>query len=367
MYEKNKVCAKISISNIKHNYNLAKKVANGKSVIAVVKANAYGHGAIEVARALYEDCGCRWFAVANLDEAVSLRKSGIGGMILVLAYTNPQSFDYLLEYDISQAISSIEYLKEICSFADNKKEIKLHIKIETGMNRTGFCFENALLLKEAADILKNNKNLVCEGIFTHFAESEIEDTSFTKLQYQRFCSAKNVFTQNGLSFEHTHTCNTAGIFNHSYAHFDTVRFGIGLYGFGVGNGLLPAMEFSASITALHKVKEGDSISYNRTFFAKNDMLIATICAGYADGLRRALSGKANVLINGKLCPIVGRVCMDMTMVDVSSLEGNVKIGDRAEIFGNNISCEDVARICDTISYELLCSVSPRVPRIYSDF
>lgn len=367
MFEQNTACVKINLNNIKHNYMVAKNCCVNSHVLAVVKANAYGHGANDVALALQNQCDCRHFAVARLDEAIALRKGGIDGMILVLSYTNPEQFKYLIEYNISQTVLNLQYLKELAQFAQQNGKINIHLKIDSGMNRIGFYWQNADELAVASKILCEAPNLLRQGIFTHFAQSEDTNCPFTKAQIENFLYAKKLLKNNGTDFEITHSCNSAAIFNFSEAHFDMVRFGIGLYGYGTGNNLLPAMEFSAPVISLHPVKKGMSISYNQTFVAQNDMLVATICAGYADGVTRLLSNNGNVYINSCICPIVGRVCMDMTMVDVTELCNNIRVGDRAEFFGNHISCQSVANRCNTIPYEIMCNIGNRVPRVYTDF
>lgn len=359
-----KTWASIDLDAIAHNYNYTKARTDSR-VICVIKANAYGHGAVPVAQRLEKE-GCDFFAVSSLEEALELRVGGINSGILVLGYILPCRIREAVENDISFACASLEFTKELCNI-DFDGKAKIHIKLNTGMNRTGFCICHSSgygELEEALKILKESKNIEIEGVFSHFAKAE-SDRAFTEKQYGYFKNAVDFINSKGITPKMLHLCNSAGTYNYPSMHFDAVRLGINLYGCDSDDeNFKPCMEFCTRIVDVHNIKVGDGVSYGLDFIADRNMKIAVIGAGYADGLFRCLShGKGHVLVGGVKCPIIGRICMDMAMIDISGVS-DAKVGDKVTIWGKGLSCDEQAKNANTISYELLCAVAPRVHRIY---
>lgn len=363
----------INLDNLITNYKIAQEKAKGSDVLAVVKADAYNHGAVVVAKKL-SSVGARHFAVANIDEACELRQAGLEGMILVLAPVIPERYKEAAENDISVAVCSYE---DLC-FADkftkeNNSELKIHIALNTGMNRIGFCTVDndiATVVQKASKIISDNKNIVPEGIFSHFCDIENEDISFSEKQYGLFDKTVKLFEQNGISFKIRHISNSVGTIRYPAFHADLVRFGIGLYGCEFeSDGVLPVMSFKTHIAQIFDIKKGDTVGYSRTYTAEKDMKIATITAGYADGVNRLLSNKGEVLVRGKRASVVGRVCMDMTMIDITDIP-EALLFDEVIILGSDgkeqITAQDHANICGTISYEILCGIGKRVKRVYKE-
>lgn len=364
--------AEIDIDALVHNFDIIKKEAAGAKLMAVVKADAYGHSARIVAPIL-EQYGADAFAVSNIEEAITLRGCGITRPILILGYTPVSMAAQLYLNDISQCVYSPEYAaalsKRAC--ADSVK-VKVHIKLDTGMSRLGFdCRDEKLSGIKDAVTAARLKGFVFEGIFTHFAVSDRTETTedgFTDKQYSRFCAAAERFEKAGLRPKYRHCCNSAAFCLDSDKHFDMCRPGIILYGLTPSSDLklkeafIPVMTVKSVVSMVKTIKGGDTVSYGRTFTAENEMKIATVTAGYADGYPRLLSNKGYVLINGKRANIIGRVCMDQMSVDVSDID-NVKQGDEVILFGKTLPVEELADMCGTINYEIICGISPRVPRI----
>ena len=360
----------VDTEQIVKNYNVYKSALPGKAqIIAVVKANAYGHGDVEIARSL-EAGGADFFAVSNINEAVKLREGGINGEILVLGYTPPSHLFALADYDIIQTAVSKEHIEELKKYAPSGA--KVHIAIDTGMKRIGLDSEDCegcvKIIKSATSALK------ITGIFTHLpvADSTCEaDRRFTKQSLDKF--RRIVTDVMPLGIELIHCLNSAGGIEYFGAPFNTVRLGISLYGYSpspqikLPQGIKPAMSWKTLVSAIIKVSKGESVGYGRSFVASQDMRIATLTTGYADGYPRAASNKGCVLIKGKRARIVGKVCMDMMMVDVTDIP-EVKAGDLAVLIGNSgaevLSADDIAKWSDTISYEILTGISARALRIY---
>ncbi len=373
---KKHVWAEIDLDAIKHNISAFKGMTKDSRIIAVIKADAYGHGAVETAKLLLE-CGVDNFAVASLREAIELRKSGIEGSVLILGYTSPESAEALLDFDISQAVFSKEYAETLAKrLSSSNRKLNIHIKLNTGMNRLGFdCKDTPKAIAEITEILDNN----CfnfEGLFTHFASADRggdSDLKFTKLQADKFTAVCDKLIGMGYTPKIRHCCNSAGVFTMPQMHLDTVRLGICLYGLTPDTGLdlpinlHPAMSFKSTVTMVHSVDSGDTVSYGRTFKAEKETKLATVCVGYADGYPRLLSGKGEVLIHGNRCKIVGRVCMDQLVVDVSHIPEPSE-GDEVVLFGRQgdefIPVEEIAQLSHTINYEIVCGISRRVPRYY---
>ncbi len=364
--------AEVSLGAIEHNYRAMRaKLAPGARYMGIVKANAYGHGAIEVSR-LLEQVGCDYLAVACLDEALQLRQAGISLPILILGYTLPAYAPVLAENRITQAVGSLDMARALSeALAGTGRTLKVHLKLETGMGRTGFRVYGDGDLTAPAQAMAL-PGLVPEGVFTHFCVSDGEpgERDFTWEQLERFKAGfEAAEAQSGRRFEIHHCTNSGAMIAFPQTYMDMVRPGVALYGMypGPEKGdlqLVPAMELKSRVACVEQHQPGDTISYGRTFTVRRPSRIAVLPIGYADGLHRTLSNKLTLDFDGKPARQVGRICMDMCMADVTDLD--VKPGDVAEIFGRRINCGDVAALCGTIHYELLCAVSPRVPRIYVD-
>ena len=371
----NRTWAEIDLSNIAYNYKAQTLMYEGKAkVCCVVKANAYGHGAVKVSNML-EKMGADFFAVANIDEAVQLRDSGIVSPILILGYTPPEKATTLAEKNISQCVLSYEYAKALASVATREGvRIRAHFKIDTGMGRLGFVFRHASdeSLAELLEICSFDC-FIHEGIFTHFPVSDHSGNGveFTKQQYDRFCEVIKLLEQKGYTFDIKHCSNSAAaLYDPQYA-LDMVRVGLLFFG------ALPSSERESEfipkqtltlktvIANVKTVRAGDSVGYGREYIAKKDMKIATVPIGYADGfLRTSYPNGIKLTVGGKACAVVGRVCMDQSMIDVTDLD-NVEIGDEVIIFGKGgTSLFDFAVKNGTIPNEILCLVGARVPRVY---
>lgn len=372
-YKLNRAWAEINLDNIAHNVREIKNLINKKTeIMAAVKADAYGHGVFEVVRELLENEVSR-LAVSMLDEAIQLRLRGIKVPILILSYTDPARAEEILEYDVTQTVFSFD-LAEALSRAAVKmgKEVKIHIKVDTGMTRVGFmpgysAVENIIAISRLPGI-------IIEGLFTHFASADEEDDIYTKMQFEKFMSIINELSRVGVHIPVKHVANSAATIRFPFMHLDMVRPGIILYGLYPSPkeqnklDLKPAMTFKANIILVKDVEKETSISYGRIFKTRQKSRIATIPVGYADGFARVLSNRAKVLVNGEFAPVVGRICMDQCMIDVSGLNSQVKVGDEVVIFGkqgdNEITIEDVASLMETINYEVICIIGKRIPRVY---
>lgn len=363
--------AEIDKDALIHNFDIIKSTAS-VPVMAVVKADAYGHGA-EIVAPILQQNGADSFAVSNIEEAAELREYGITKPILILGYTPCDMAKELINYDISQCVYSLEYAKGLSEEALKfGKKIKTHIKLDTGMARLGFdCRTDSLNGIGDAVTAAKLDGLDFKGIFTHFAESDRnadEEDGFTDKQYNRFCKAAEYFESHGLSPEFKHCCNSAAICQDAEKHQNLCRAGIILYGLTPSVNLklpqnfVPVMDMKSVVSFVKHINTGDTVSYGRTFKADHPMKIATVAAGYADGYPRLLSNKGCVIINEKRVPIIGRICMDQFCVDVSELP-DVKIGDEVLLFGKDLPVEELAEICQTINYEIICGVSSRVRRI----
>ncbi len=361
--------AEIDTKALAHNYELIKQKAN-TPIIAVVKANAYGHSTNIVIPVL-EKCGASMYAVSNIEEALELRDLGVKKEILILGYTPENLAGLLIENGISQCIYSLESAEMFSKFAAlHGGKIKAHLKLDTGMGRIGFdCRDEELSGVEDAIKAAKLNGLGVEGIFTHFAVSdrtgETED-GFTDEQFTRFSNAVSEIKAAGINPKYVHASNSAAIINDPDKHINCCRAGIILYGADPApsvtiEGLTPAMTLKSVVSFVKTVKAGQTISYGRTYKTETDTKIATVTIGYADGYLRALSNKAEVIIGGKRAKIVGRVCMDQLCVDVTGID--VKEGDEVILFGKELTASELAEIADTINYEIFCGLSKRVPKI----
>lgn len=363
--------AQIDINALKNNYENICRICKC-IVIPVVKADAYGHGAVEVSKALKE-CGAKMFAVSNVSEAIVLRSCGISDDILVLGYTPEESVSKLIDNNITQCIYSYKYALMMSEKAiELNGKIKSHLKLDTGMGRIGFSCRNGKGdLEEIKETLKLG-GLDFTGVFTHFASadgSEVSDMEFTKEQYKNFTQTIDLLEKSGYSFKMKHCCNSAGILEYNDMYLDAVRAGIILYGLApsddvkLSDEFKPVMSFYSVVSMVKTVETDDTVSYGRTYTADKKRKIATVSAGYADGVPRLLSNKGFVFLNGKKVPIVGRVCMDQFCIDITDIE-DVSIGDTVEIFGDNISVDEVADYAETINYEIVCGIGARVPKVF---
>ncbi|MDD4124567.1 MAG: alanine racemase [Eubacteriales bacterium] len=360
-----RVEAVIDTENIRKNYRYAKNLVGGTEIISVVKADAYGHGAVRVCRAL-ENEGCRIFAVAAAEEGELLRKAGIESDILIMGITPVSRAAELSEYGFIQAVNCAEYATALSAGSGT---VRVHIKVDTGMSRLGlYCHGDNDITEAAGSIAYINslKGLKCEGIFTHFACSDNALSEMTKTQYRVFNALCDECESRGIDLGLKHCGNSGAIINFPGIKLDAVRAGIILYGYmpdgSMNPALYPAMRLTSTVSQTGRLKCGDTVSYGALYNANCDIDIAVISIGYADGFSRLLSGKANVLINGKKAGIIGRICMDMCMADITGIP--CAPGDEVEIFGGGISVDELALKMGTINYELLCAVSGRVPRRY---
>lgn len=366
--------AEIDLSAIRYNLRQIKKLTSkpqglSPKIMAVVKANAYGHGLIEVARTL-EKTDIHYLGVATLDEAVLLRKQGIKLPILVLGLVLKEELDYALDYDVALTICSADLVRSLNNKAKARnRSVPVHIKIDTGMGRIGLWHEEAFdVLKKIAQM----KHIKMEGIYTHFADAS-RDNAFTEYQLKSFENLLEELAASGICFDYRHAANSIALVDLRRSHFNLVRPGIIVYGmypkrsFSRKLKLKAALSLKTRIVYLKDVPAGRSLSYGRTFVTKKATRIATLPIGYADGYGRILSNRAFVLVRGQRAPVVGRVTMDQIMVDVGHIK-DVKIGDEVVLIGckgnTHMRAEEIARVSRTIPYEIVCSITNRVPRVY---
>jgi len=354
-------------------YNVAElrsRFPSGCELMAVVKADAYGHGAERVVTRLWHE-GVRTFAVATVGEGVSLRESGLDGNILVLGYTHPNDAGLLADYNLSQLVVDGAYSKEL---NNTGHKINVHIAIDTGMHRLGIQFSDFDIIES----VYAQKNLTVEGVATHFASSDSldgSDVKFTEMQMGRFLTVVDRLKAKGYNTGKIHTQASYGIYNYPDMQCDYARAGIAMYGVMSHDDetklipeLHPVMSIKALIAQVRWISAGESVSYGRSFTANKPIKLATVCIGYADGIPRQMSGNGGVcIVHGCKAPIVGRICMDMLMVDVTEIE-NVAAGDVVTVIGKDggeeIRCEEVAAASGTITNDILCRMGGRLPRVY---
>lgn len=371
--------AEISLNAIEHNYNVIRnKVADDTKVCCVIKADGYGHGAVELSQ-VYEKLGADFFAVSNIDEGIEIRKSGSKLPIVILGYTPVSEAENLAEYNISQAVFSLEYAKELSEKCVEEDCIcKMHIKVDSGMSRIGFmCQEfprDEYSIEEICEACCL-PNLEVEGLFTHFcvSDEDAEGREFTNKQYENFIHVRDSLKKRGVDISVVHCSNSGAIEDYPETCCDMVRAGIILYGLAPSSkladrlDLVPAMTLKTVVAFVKEVQKGATISYGRTFTADRKMKIATVPIGYADGFIRQNAKDGYMMVNGKKAKIVGRICMDQTMLDVTDIE-DVKTGDEVVVFGTGENGEptadSLAENTGTINYETVCLVGKRVPRIY---
>ena len=374
--------ATIDLSKIESNYRLIREhyIGNDKKtmICAVVKANAYGHGDKVVAK-LLDQCGADWFGVSNIEEGLALREAGIEKPILIFGHTPCELAPILSEKKITQTCLSLEYAKELSKIASQHGvSVDIHIKVDTGMSRIGFVCSHDTMVSSCCDQIMQVyplPSLHITGIFTHFACSDeyAEDSvAFTKGQFSRFTQVCDSLQKLGYDLGIRHCCNSAAVMNYPEMHLDMVRPGIILYGCPPSSDMeqnfsfQPAMELKTTVSEVKEIPAGTSISYGRIYTSSRPTRVASLTIGYADSFPRT-GQAAHVLLHGKQVPVIGRVCMDQMMVDISEID-DVKMGDTVTIFGKDgeeeISAGDFASLRGSVNYEALCAVGIRVPRVY---
>ncbi len=368
---KERVCAYINLNNLRHNIEEIHRCNPNADIMCVIKADAYGHGSIEFAKILEEYDYVYGFAVATSDEGIELRINGISKPILVLGYTFKSSYHSMITYSIMPTIISYDMAKD---FDDECKKmgcsINVHIKIDTGMGRIGFR-DNEDDLNEISRI-NELSNIKLQGIFTHFAKADEKDLSYARKQLDTFHDVINKLSDKGICFDIIHAANSASIIQFKEASFDMVRAGIILYGLWPSDevshlvDIRPIMSIKSHVVYVKEIEKGDSISYGGTFIAPERMKVATIPVGYGDGYSRGLSNKGYVLINGHKADIIGRVCMDQFMVDVTGIDVNVL--DEVTLLGTEgdytITMEELGDMSGRFNYEFACDIGKRIPRVY---
>lgn len=367
-----RVRADVDLDAIHHNLSLAKSVINKDTqLMAVIKADGYGHGANQIAK--YCDDVIDRYAVAIPEEGIDLRKAGFTKPINLLGYTHPTQYEDVINYDLIPAIFTLDMAKTLSQKAlSMNKTVKIHIKLDTGMSRIGFA-DN----EKSVDVIKEISllpNLEVDGIFSHFARADEKDKSVARSQFERFTNFVNKLKSKGLEIPNCHISNSAAIMELSDMNLQIVRSGIITYGLYPSEEMdkenfkiIPAMELKSQVSFVKTLKAGTPVGYGGTYVTDKETVIATIPVGYADGYPRSLSNKGRVIIKGQSAPIVGRVCMDQFMVDVTCIEG-VKQGDEVTLMGKEgeefISCEELSGLAGSFNYEFVCDISKRVPRVY---
>jgi len=373
-------CAQIDLDAIAHNLKELRRVAKPSArLMAVIKANAYGHGSLEIAR-LAADMKVDWLGVANIHEGMVLRKAGIRLPVLIFGYTPSHMVQALQSFDLTPSVYSRGMAKALSeSLSSLKNPLNIHLKMDTGMGRLGIVVPDDLRIQEKtiAEVLAiaGLKGLRLQGLYTHFADADSPDKSYTEDQVSRFMKILSGLKASGIVPELAHAANSAAVIDFPESHLDMVRPGISIYGSYPSQTvdknkvtLKPAMTLKTKIIQLKNVPEGFKVSYNRTWETKVPTVIATIPMGYADGINRLLSSKAFMLVKGQRAPVAGRVCMDLTMLDVGHIPG-VAVEDEVVVFGNQggetLLVEEHAQAASTISYEIFTRIGDRVERIYN--
>lgn len=366
------VWAEIDLDAIKYNIDSIKRRVDTKELIAVVKADAYGHGALDVSKTLVEN-GATKLAVAVITEAMELRHGNINTPIMILGYTPLEFAADLINYDIEQTIFNLEYATKLSEIALNLgKKAKVHVALDTGMGRIGFLINDNSL----NEILKISslKGLEVVGIFTHFATADESDKNYSNKQYKKFTDFNEKLISKGVNILLKHVSNSGAIIDMPNTYLDGVRAGIVLYGYYPSEDVLKqnldlkkAISIKTQVAHVKILDKNEYVSYGRKFKTERKSIIATLPIGYADGYSRALTGKAKVIINGKFAPVVGTICMDQCMIDVTDI-GDVHVGDEVIVLGKDkdlkFDADDMAKAMGTINYEVLCMIKQRIPRVY---
>ena len=361
----------IDLDCLKENISLVKaKIGGPTRICLVVKADAYGHGSVEVSRAALE-AGVDMLGVATLHEAIELRRAKVSAPILVLSPSLPSEVDEIITYGLRPSISSVDFARKLSQGCQRRsRTVQFHVEVDTGMGRTGLDYDTAY---ENLKDLVSLPGIAAEGIYTHFPDAENTDLTFARGQLERFTNLISRLKECGVAFELVHAANSAGILNVPGSCFNMVRPGLLVYGLRpAGQGaaecnVKPVMSFKSCIVQLRRVSSGSFISYGRTYRVAQDALIGVVPVGYGHGYSWSLSNTGQMLVRGKRAPVVGRVTMDLTMLDVSEVEG-VKENDEVVLFGRQgdeeITADEVALKAGTVSYEILCSIGKRVVRTF---
>lgn len=375
MIENFRCWAEINLDNLTDNFSSVKELTKTSTkIMSSVKADAYGHGCVQCAKKLVE-AGTDYLAVATTDEARLLIKNKIKVPILILGYAFGENMEELIEHDIRFSVTDFEFAEFLSKTAQSiGKKAKIHIKIDVGMGRFGFLYgySKECNIKTISDIEKISTldGIEIEGIFTHFPNADDKDETLTKEQFGKFLSVIKELSIKGIEFKLRHCCNSAATMRFPEMHLDMIRPGIVLYGYHSSKyceikniNFKPVMEFKSRISYIKEMPKESAVGYGGTFISDKNIKVATLTVGYADGLSRRLSNKYEMSVLGHKSKILGRICMDQCMIDVSDVN-NISIGTEVVIFGNNNSIEKYCKAIGTISYEVLCSVSRRVPRVF---
>ena len=363
--------AEVDLRALRFNLHQVQRLAGpGREILAVVKADAYGHGAAEVARCLAAE-GVSALGVATVEEGAALRRAGLRCAIVVLGAPLPEVYPDLLEWDLVPTLSDVETARSLASAAlEAGRELAVQVKVDTGMGRLGLAADRA---EEEVAAVASLPGLRVEGVFSHFADADLADPSFSREQLRRFLALREGLERRGVRVPSWHLANSAAVMVLPEAGLTGVRPGIMLYGYAPAEGFAPHVELRPVLTwrtrivHLKEVPEGTPLSYGRTFVTRRRSRIATLAVGYADGYPRSLSNRGRVLVRGRAAPVVGRVTMDMTLADVTEVP-EARVGDPVTLIGRDggevLTAWDLARWAGTIAYEILCGIGPRVPRVY---
>ncbi|MBW9170184.1 alanine racemase [Clostridium estertheticum] len=364
--------AEVDLDKLAHNMREIRRVTKSKKIMAVVKADAYGHGAVDVAPVLLEN-GADSLAVAMLSEAMELRRSGIECPIMILGFTPPELIDNLLKYNIEQTVFSYEFAKRLSKMAQDENKIaRIHIALDTGMGRIGFLPSD----ESVQEVYKISllPNVIIEGIFCHFSTADEKDKTYTNIQVKKFDEFYQKLVAKKVYINTRHIANSAAIIDLPEIHYEAVRPGIIIYGYYPSDevnkeklDLLPAMTLKTNVVHIKTLPPGEYVGYGREYKTDKESVIATLPIGYADGYTRLLFQKAKVIIKGKFAPVIGKICMDQCMIDITNING-VKVGDEVILIGedenNKFNADIVGGLIGTISYEIVCMIGKRVPRVY---
>lgn len=360
--------AEVNLDALRSNFEAVKQAAGGAQLLAVVKANAYGHGGVTVAKAL-EAWGVDMLGVALVEEAIELRHVGVRAPILVLGGNYEGGYSHIVEYDLVPSVFRRDHYEKLSKAAEEAgKSVKIHLKIDTGMGRLGVYWEE---VDEFLEATQQFHGIKLDGILTQLATADVQDSPLMQSQMNRFLSALTSVRQHGHNPRFRHLSNSAAVSKFFHPEINLVRPGLVLYGlapapwFSEQTKLRPVLSWKTGVTRVQRLPQGATVSYGATWTAHRNSIIATLPVGYADGYRRSYSNRADVLVRGQRARVVGRVCMDMTMVDVTDIPG-VQVGDEVvligEQLGNLISADELATLADTISYEVVCGIGARVAR-----
>ena len=378
------VWAEIDLQAVSHNFKNIRRIVKPQSgVMAVLKANAYGHGLVEVAGRVLAD-GADMLGVARIDEAIKIREAGFDAPVLIFGHTPPGLAPALVAYDLTQSIWSCDMARALADAVPGGRRLNVHVKIDTGMGRLGWVPCHPQKTTNHPEISESVIRDICsikklpaidlQGIYTHFATADAPDKAFADRQFSIFHHLLDALEQQGVEFKIRHAANSAAIIDMPHTHLDMVRLGIALYGYypsefvDAGKAALrPVMTLKSRIIHLKKVPAGFTVSYGGVWKASSPTVIATVALGYGDGYSRLLSSKAKMLVRGRLAPVAGRVCMDQTMLDVGEIP-DVAVGDEVMVFGAHptlpVGADSIAKQINTIIYEIVTGVSSRVPRVY---